>query len=156
MIFLGPFRKINQSPICNHILKSDLVLGTFLVCHNNFPVYYGCQKISAFGNFLSELRTDSAYHHFFESTASLVGKPSSVADKRYNYKSLYFQVVGSIMSMLSERFADWKNFAFLNLVNPFIFKQSFKQDPYCPRSLLVPSTAEAPHSPIAEKRQKKS
>ena len=48
---------------------------------------------------------------------------------RYNYKSLYFQVVGSIMSMLPEKFAECKNFAFLDLVNPFIFKQWRKEVP---------------------------
>ena len=40
-----------------------------------------------------------------------------------NYKSLYFQVVDNIMSMLSERFADCRNFAFLDLVNPCMFKK---------------------------------
>ena len=60
---------------------------------------------------------------------SLVGEPSSIADKRHNYKSLYFQVVDSSMSMLSDGLADRKNFAFLDLVNPFMFKQLRKGMP---------------------------
>ena len=89
----------------------------------NTDLSYGCQKISAFGNSLSDLRTDSAYHQFFQSTVSSVGEPSTNADERHNYKSLYFQVVDNIMSMLSERFADCRNFAFLDLVNPCMFKK---------------------------------
>ena len=76
-----------------------------------------------FGNFLSDLRTDRAYHQFFQSTIYLVGEPSFNTDKRHDYESLYFQVVDNIMSILSERFAECKNFAFLDLVNPCIFKQ---------------------------------
>ena len=36
---------------------------------------YGRQKMSAFGNFLYDFRSDSAYHHFLQSTVSLVGEP---------------------------------------------------------------------------------
>ena len=81
------------------------------------------RKLVTFGNFLSDFLTDSEYHHFFPSCAILIGEPSSNADKRHNYKSLYFAVVGNIMSMLSERFADCKKFAFLDLVNCCIFTQ---------------------------------
>ena len=108
--------------VFNKILEQSSLL--YMVLQNrNTDFSYGCQKISAFGNFLSDLRTDSAYHHFFQSTVSLVGEPSYNADKRHNYKSLYFQIVDNIMSMLSERFVDCKNFAFLDLVNPCIFKK---------------------------------
>ena len=79
-------------------------------------------RITAFGNFLSDLRTDRAYHHFFQSTVYLTGEPSN-ADKRHNCKSLYFAVVDNIMS----RFADCRNFAFLDLVNPCIFTQWKKE-----------------------------
>ena len=108
--------------VFNTILEQSSLLYMALQ-HQNTDFCYGCQKISAFGNFLSELRTDSAYHHFFQLTVSLVGEPSSIADKRHNYKSLYFQIVDNIMSMLSERFVDCKNFAFLDLVNPCILKK---------------------------------
>ena len=69
------------------------------------------------------MRTDRAYHQFFQSTVSLIGEPSSNADKRHKYKSLYFAVVDNSMTMLSERFVDCKIFAFLDLVNPCIFTQ---------------------------------
>jgi len=107
--------------VFNKILEQSSILY-MVIQHRNTDLSYGCQKISAFGNFLSDLCTDSAYHQFFQSTVSFVGEPSSNADKRHNYKSLYFQVVDNIMSMLSERFVDCKNFAFLDLVNPCIFK----------------------------------
>ena len=114
--------------VFNKILEQSSLL--YMVLQNlNTDISYGCQKISAFGNFRSGLCTDSAYHHFFQSTVSLVGEPSSNADINHNYKSLYFQVVDNIMSMLSERFADCKNFAFLDLVNPCIFKQLRKGVP---------------------------
>ena len=108
--------------VFNKILEQSSLL--YMVLQNrNTDFSYGCQKISAFGNFLSYLHADSAYHHFFQSTVFLVGEPSFNADKRHNYKSLYCQIVHSIMSMLSERFVDCKSFAFLDLVNPCIFKQ---------------------------------
>ena len=88
-----------------------------------------CQKITAFGNILSDLRTDSAYHHFFQSTVSLIGKPSSNVDKRHNHESLYFEVVDNSISMLTERFADCNKFAFLDLVNSCIFTQCRKGVP---------------------------
>ena len=114
--------------VFNRVLEQSSLL--YMVLQNrNTDFSYGCQKIPAFGNFLSDLRTDRAYHHFFQSTVSLIGEPSSNADKRHNYKSLYFAVVDNIMSMLSERFADCKNFAFLDLVNPCIFTQCRKGVP---------------------------
>ena len=76
-----------------------------------------------------DLCTDSAYDDFFQSTFSLIGRPSSNADRRHNYKSLYFQVINNINCMLSERFADCDSFAFLDLVNPCIFKQWRKKVP---------------------------
>ena len=109
-----------------HVFNKTLEQSSHLYMvlqYRNKDLSYGCQKISAFGTFLSNLRTDSEYHHFFQSTVSLVGEPSSNADKKYNHKSLYFEVVDNIMSMLSEKFADCKNFAFMDLVSPCIVKQ---------------------------------
>ena len=82
--FMSSFLFSFLAHIFNRILEQSSLLN--MVLENlNTDFSYGCQKISAFGNFLSDLHTDSAYHHFFQSTVSLVGKPSSIADKRYNY-----------------------------------------------------------------------
>ena len=92
--------------------------------NQNTDFSYGCQKISAFLVTFCLICTLTVHIIiFFQSTVFLVGKLSSNAEKRHNYKSLYFQVVDNIISMLSERFAECKNFAFLDLVNPCIFKQ---------------------------------
>jgi len=124
----GLYHFMNSSLFCflvhvfTKILEQSSLL--YMVLQNrNTDFSYDCQKISAFGNVLSDLHTDSEYHHSFQSTVSLVGEPSCNADKRHNYKSLYFQLVDDILSMLSEMFLDCKNFTFLDLVNPCIFKQ---------------------------------
>ena len=58
--------------ILNRILEQSSIL--YIVLQNrNTDFSYDCQKISAFDKFLSDLLTDSAYHHFFQSTVSLVG-----------------------------------------------------------------------------------
>ena len=54
---------------------------------------------------------------------SLIGRSSSNADQRHNYKRLYFQVIDNVNYMLAERFVDCDSCAFLDLVNPCIFKQ---------------------------------
>jgi len=60
---LGPSRKINQSPTHKHTLKSDLVLGTCLVCHNNFPVYTTFQELHAltFEDVINAAHSDHQY-----------------------------------------------------------------------------------------------
>ena len=106
----GVYHFMNSFLICflvhvfTKIVEQSSLL--YMVLQNrNTDFSYGCQKISAFGNVLSDfLHTDSEYHHFFQSTVSLVGEPSSNADKRYNYNSLYFQLVDNILSMLYECF----------------------------------------------------
>ena len=75
--------------VLNRILEQSSLL--YIVLQNqNTDFNYGCQKISAFGNYLSDLHTDSAYHHFFQSAVSLVREPSSNADKRHDCKKSIF------------------------------------------------------------------
>ena len=61
--------------VFNRILEHSSLL--YMVLQNQ------TQKINTFGTFLSDLCTDRAYHHFFQSTVSLIGEPSSNADKRH-------------------------------------------------------------------------
>jgi len=78
--------------VFNKILEQSSIL--YMVIQNqNTDLSYGCQKISAFGNFLSDLCTDSAYHQFFQSTVSLVGEPSSNADKDITTKVFIFKLL---------------------------------------------------------------
>ena len=107
--------------VFNRILEQSSLLYMVLQDQNT-DFSYGVQKIATFANFLCDLRTDRAYDDFFQSTVSLTGRPSSNADRRHTYRNLYFQVIDNIKCMLSERFADCDSFAFLDLVNPYIFK----------------------------------
>ena len=78
--------------VFNKILEQSSIL--YMVIQNrNTDLSYGCQKISAFGNFLSDLCTDSAYHQFFQSTVSFVGEPSSNADKDITTKVFIFKLL---------------------------------------------------------------
>ena len=80
---------------------------------------YGVGMITNFAEFLSDMRTDEAFHNSFESTVAIVGQPSSRSGRKHNYMQLYFQVIDNTVAMLNDRFADCKHFAFL--VNPNFF-----------------------------------
>ena len=114
--------------VFNRVLEQSSLLYMVLQIRNT-DFSYGVQKIATFANFPCDLRTDSACNDFFQSTVSLSGRPYSIADRRHNYKSLYFQVIDNIKCMLSERFAYCNSFAFLDFVNPCIFKQRRKGVP---------------------------
>ena len=96
----------------NRILE-QLSLFCMVLQNRNTDFNCGVQKTATFADILCDLRTDSAYGDFFQSTVSLIGRPSSNADRRHNYKSLYFQVIDNINCMLSERFAHFDS-AFSN------------------------------------------
>ena len=40
---------------------------------------------------------------------------------RHNYRRLFFEVSDNVSGMLQEQFLDFKDFAFLDLVNPHCF-----------------------------------
>ena len=119
--FMNSFLFCFLIQVFNRILEQSSLL--YMVLHNENTDSYGVQKTANFVDFLWDLSTDSTYDDFFQSTVSLIGRPSSNADRRHNYKSLYFQVIHNINCMLSERFVDCDRFVFLNLVNPCIVKQ---------------------------------
>ena len=45
----------------------------------------------------------------------------SRADKKHNFKQLYFEIITSILGMLTERFQDMQEFELLNPVNQRVF-----------------------------------
>ena len=79
------------------------------------------RKIELFKSFVSSLRTDEKFGTFYQEAIGRVGEPTTRADKKHNYKQLFFEVLDSILGMLNERFQDMKQFAFLDLVNPKSF-----------------------------------
>ena len=82
---------------------------------------YGISRIERFKNFVSALRTDEDFDKFYQEAVDKVGQPVSRVDKKHNYKQLYFEIIDSIVGMLSERFQDMKRFEFLDLVYPKVF-----------------------------------
>ena len=40
---------------------------------------------------------------------------------RHNYKRTFFEVIDNVSGMLQEQFLEFKDFAFLDLVNPHFF-----------------------------------
>ena len=40
---------------------------------------------------------------------------------RHNYRRLFFEVIDNVSAVLQEQFLDFKDFAFLDLVNPHCF-----------------------------------
>ena len=82
---------------------------------------YGISRIERFKNFVSSLRTDEGFSNFYQEAVDKVGEPLSRIDRKHNYKQLYFEIIDSIVGMLTERFQDMKQFEFLDLVNPKVF-----------------------------------
>ena len=82
---------------------------------------YGISRIERFKNFVSSLRTDEGFYNFYQEAEDKVGETLSRIDRKHNYKQLYFEIIDSIVGMLTERFQDKKQFEFLDLVNPKAF-----------------------------------
>ena len=102
------------------ILEQSSILYSILQSRET-DFNYGVSRIERFKNFVFSLRTDGDFSNFFREAVGKVGEPSSRADKKHNYKQLYFEIIDSIVGMLNERFYDMKQFEFLDLVNPKVF-----------------------------------
>ena len=50
-----------------------------------------------------------------------MSQPKARSGMRHNYRRLFFEVIDNASGMLQEQFLDFKNFAFLDLVNPHCF-----------------------------------
>ena len=80
------------------------------------------RKVENFKLFLASIRNDAEFNQSYKSAVDKVGAPATRADQKINYKQLYFQVIDTIVGMLNERFQDVQSFAFLDLVNPKLFR----------------------------------
>ena len=81
---------------------------------------YGMRKVENFKLLLASIRNDTEFNQSYKSAVDKIGPPK--ADQKINYKQLYFQVIDTIVGMLNERFQDVQSFAFLDLVNPKLFR----------------------------------
>ena len=106
----------------NKILQQSAILYMVLQ-YRQTDLTYGIGKISNFLDFLLEMRSDESYDSCFPSAVEMVGEPTTRADKKHNYKQLFFQVIDNMANMLKDQFADFKSFEFLDLVNPHFFSQ---------------------------------
>ena len=104
----------------NKILQHSSILYSILQ-NRSTDFSLGVGKVKGFATFLTELRSDAAFDELFRVTVEKVGQPSSRSDKKPNYKQLYFEILDTTITMLSDRFADCESFAFLDLVNPYFF-----------------------------------
>ena len=102
------------------ILEQSSILYSILQSRET-DFNYGISRIERFKSFVSSLRTDEDFSNFYQEAVDKVGEPLSRADKKHNYKQLYFEIIDSIVGMLTERFQDMKQFEFLDLVNPKVF-----------------------------------
>jgi len=98
---------MSQASGLYHFMNSFLFCFLIQVFNRILVFIMKIQTVMAFRKqlilsiFLWDLSTDSTYDDFFQSTVSLIGRPSSNADRRHNYKSLYFQVIDNINCMFS-------------------------------------------------------
>jgi hypothetical protein len=83
---------------------------------------YGMTRVEIFKTFVTSLRTDAKYSEFYDKAVEKVGPPVTKYDLRHNYKQMFFEILDSIVGMLTERFHDMDRFRFLDFVNPRVFK----------------------------------
>jgi hypothetical protein len=83
---------------------------------------YGMHRVEKFKSFLGSIRNDEEFDETYQSAVDKVGPPVTRADKKINYKRLYFEIIDTMVGMLNERFQDLQSFAFLDLVNPRLFR----------------------------------
>ena len=79
-------------------------------------------RVERFKTFFTSLRIDAKYSEFYDKTVEKVGSPVTRADQKHDYKQIFFEILDSIVGMLTERFQDMERFRFLDLVNPRVFK----------------------------------
>ena len=58
---------------------------------------YGVTRIERFKTFVSSLRSDEEFVKFHQEAVDKVGPPATKADKKHNYKQLYFEVLHCIV-----------------------------------------------------------
>ena len=104
--------------IFNDILHHSSILYGFL---QNIDTDFsnGSKKVDNVKAYLSGIRKNESFHSYYQATVTVVGGPSSWSDKKHNYKQLYFEVIDNTLAMLDDRFDSVKEFAFLDLLNPF-------------------------------------
>ena len=85
---------------------------------------YGLARVERFKTNVSSLRTDAKYSDFYDQAVEKVDPQVTRYDQKHNYKQVYFEILDSIVGMLTERFQDMERFKFLDLVNPRVFKTS--------------------------------
>ena len=98
---------------------------------------YGMTRVERFKTFVTSLRTDAKYSEFYDKAVEKVGPPVTRYEQRHNYKQIYFEILDSIVGMLTERFQDMERFRFLDLVNPRVFK-NWKEVPSERATLKLP------------------
>jgi hypothetical protein len=79
-------------------------------------------RVERFKTFVTSLRTDAKYSEFYDKAVEKVGPPVTRYDQRHNYKKMFFEILDSIVGMLTERFHNMECFRFLDLVNPRVFR----------------------------------
>ncbi|CAB4018384.1 zinc finger MYM-type 1-like [Paramuricea clavata] len=88
------------------------------VLYNNYD-----KPIEIFENIVDNpTGTDAKYSEFYDKAVEKVGPPVTKYDLKHNYKQIFFEILDSIVGMLTERFHDMEHFRFLDLVNPRVFK----------------------------------
>ena len=106
--------------IFQKILEQSIVYSILQDKETDFQ--YGMTRVERFKIFVTSLRTDAKYSEFYDKALEEVGPPVTRYDQRHNYKQIFFEILDSIVGMLTERFEDMEHFKFLDLVNPRVFR----------------------------------
>jgi hypothetical protein len=107
--------------IFQKILEQSSILYSILQ-DKETDFQYGMTRVERFKTFVTSLRTDAKYSEFYDKAVEKVGPPVTRYDQRHNYKKMFFEILDSIVGMLTERFHNMECFRFLDLVNPRIFR----------------------------------
>lgn len=103
------------------ILEQSSIVYTILP-DKETDFQYGMTRIERVKTFVNSLRTDAKYSEFYNEAIEKVGPPVTRYEQSHHYKQIYFEILDTIVGMLSERFQDMERFKFLDLGNPRVFK----------------------------------
>ncbi|XP_046864161.1 uncharacterized protein LOC124458112 [Xenia sp. Carnegie-2017] len=104
--------------VFHRILEQSSILYSILQ-DKDTDFHYLVSRIERFKAFVASLRNDTEYCQVYDLAVEKVGPPVTRYDQRHNYKQMYFEILDTIVTMLTERFQDMEHF---DLVNPRVFK----------------------------------
>ncbi|XP_046859363.1 uncharacterized protein LOC124452792 [Xenia sp. Carnegie-2017] len=101
--------------VFQRILEQSAILYSILQ-DKDTDYHYGMSRFERFKAFAASLRNDTEYCQVYNLAVEKVGPSVTRYDQRHNYKQMYFEILDTVVTMLTERFQNMERFRFLTLL----------------------------------------